>query len=381
MGGDAGPRLRTVVCGTKFGRVYLAALRRPDSPCQLAGILAQGSPRSVASAADAGVPLFTAVEQIPADVDLACVVVSAGVNGGPGTRLALELMQRGIHVLQEHPLYHDELAECIRTARGHGVVHYVNTHYPHVEPVARFIRAARTLLAHQPPLLVDGACAIQLKYSFFDIVGRALGRLRPWAFPVLPPPPPGTGAEAGRVPVLRSLDGVVAGVPVTLRLQNQLHATDPDNHAHLFHRIVIGTEGGSLALADTHGPVLWSPRPHVPQEVQDGVDPAVSSVTALGLASTTVLGPPRAPTWRLIMSSVWPAAVHAALVEVRRAVLAGDALSARGQYQLTLAQLVQDVSARYGPPELLRHDPPVPLGVDALIPVPGAAQPSGPSWP
>ena len=53
-------------------------------------------------------------EVVDADVDIACVVVSGGINGGPGAELARALMARGIHVLQEHPLHHDELADCLR---------------------------------------------------------------------------------------------------------------------------------------------------------------------------------------------------------------------------------------------------------------------------
>ena len=49
---------------------------------------------------------------------------------------------------------------------------------------------------------VDGACSLQLKTSFLDIVGRMLGKLRPWRFQA----PAGEGAP------FRSLEGVFGGI-------------------------------------------------------------------------------------------------------------------------------------------------------------------------
>ncbi|MBK3558799.1 Gfo/Idh/MocA family oxidoreductase [Streptomyces sp. MBT56] len=110
--------MRVVVCGTRFGQVYAAALTRAPERFRLVGILARGSARSAALAEEYGVPLYDAVEQLPDDVDAACVVVSTAVGGGRGAELAKELLERGIHVLQEHPVHPDELAECLRVARG-----------------------------------------------------------------------------------------------------------------------------------------------------------------------------------------------------------------------------------------------------------------------
>jgi pyochelin synthetase len=360
-------RPEVVVCGTRFGRVYLSAFDDPAFGFRLAGILARGSDRSRRCAEQYGVPLYTTVDDIPASVSMACVVVSAAVNGGQGTELAKALMARGIHVLQEHPVHHDELAECVRHARRHGVVYRLNTHYPHVPAVRCFLDAARTLAAKQPLLFVDGACSIQVKYSFFDIVGQALGGLRPWAFTDVAAWCDEVDRRARHRPPFQSLDGVINGVPVTVRLQNQMHPTDPDNHAHVYHRLTIGAQGGSLTLVDSNGPVVWSPRPHIPQEVQDGVAPASSQTRFLDFATATTLGPGPAPTWREVMTSTWPGAVRQALSEWRRTIEGSDGGVAHAQYHLTLTDLVQDVNARYGPPRLLREPAPTPIDASELV--------------
>jgi thiazolinyl imide reductase len=343
-----------VVCGTKFGRVYLAAFARDDCPFELAGILAQGSARSQACAAHYGVPLWTEPRQVPADVEVACVVVGGAVTGGHGAELAQDLMRRGIHVLQEHPLHHDELAECLRTAKRHDVLYRLNSHYPHVPPVHRFIELARGLRSLQQPLFVDAQVAFQVSYTLFDILGRALGAVRPWSFGE----PAGPSDRATGEHPYRSLDGMFAGVPLTLRLQNELSPPDPDNYSHLFHRITIGTEGGHLTLVNTHGPVLWSPRPHMAEDMRSLVRFDDSAAEHLEQPSVETMTDLPAPSYRDILGRLWPAGAAAAMTDFWEAVRRRDDPARDGQYHLALTKVAKDVARRFGPVHLVRRDPP-----------------------
>ena len=124
-------------------------------------------------------PLYTAPEQVPDSVDIACVVVGTGVVGGPGAELARILMAQGKHVLQEHPLHADDLGSCLRQARQSQVGYQLNTLYVHLEPVQRFVRAAQRLLARHRPLFIEVTCSVLVSYSLFDILGQVLGRIRP----------------------------------------------------------------------------------------------------------------------------------------------------------------------------------------------------------
>jgi pyochelin biosynthetic protein PchG len=342
-------RLRVVVCGTTFGQVYLEAFRTPGLPLTAAGILARGSERSRACARHYDLPLFTEVGQLPDDIDAACVVVRSGLLGGRGTELAMDLMARGVHVLQEHPLHHDELAGCLRAARRNHVVYGLNSFYVHLEPVRRFIAAARTLLRLQPPEYVDAVCGFQVAYALLDIIGEVLTRVRPWSLAIPSPPVVPT-------PPFRSLDGTIAGVPVTLRIQNQLNSDDPDDHTHLLHRITVGTAGGNLTLATTHGPLIWNARPRIPREVRSaGADALYASGTSARTAdpSAMILGAANAPGDRAIFGSVWPAGVARALLGFRDSVIEGEDPMRRGQYHLALCRLWQDITTRLGPPDLV----------------------------
>ncbi|WP_327585113.1 Gfo/Idh/MocA family oxidoreductase [Nonomuraea sp. NBC_00507] len=336
---------RVVVCGTRFGQVYLSALEQ--GPFQLTGILARGSARSAGYARAYGVPLLTDPDQVPGVADLACVVVRAGVVGGEGSELARALLSRGVHVLQEHPLHADELAQCLRAARAAPAVHHVNTLYAHLEPVRAFIEAARRLRALQQPLYVDAACSVHVAYALFDILGRALGALRPWAFT----------ATAPGTPFL-CVTGTIGGVPLTLRVQNQIAPNDPDAHLHLLHRITLGTEGGSLTLVNTHGPLVWSPRMYVGRDPDGRFD---AGADHLRLPSATVIGAEQAPTFHDIVTTVWPDGVRRALTELREAAEGVADPLRQGQYYLSLSRLWQDATAAIGRPELLVQPAPRPL--------------------
>ena len=348
MTSGGGWQPRVVVCGTGFGRTYLAALRRPGMPFRLAGILARGSERSRACARYYEVPLYTAPGQLPAGIEVACVVVNAALNGGRGAELAQELMDGGLHVLQEHPLHQTELAACLRQARRRGVVYHLNTHYVHLAAVASFIRAARRLLEQQPPLFTDALSSLQVLYPLLDILGQALGGVRPWSLAARPP-------EGG---VFRGVDGLLGGVPVTLRIQNQIDPANRDNGPHVMHRVTLGTEGGNLLLANTHGPVLWTPRLHMPADYRDAITVADCAPGPLDLPGVSDLTAPGAVTYRQMVGEDWPAAAARALLALREAVLAGQDPLPRGQYHLALCRLVADITGQLGRPQLVSSGEP-----------------------
>ncbi|MEU9636772.1 Gfo/Idh/MocA family oxidoreductase [Streptomyces tendae] len=363
---DTSAPFRVLVCGTNFGRFYAeAAHRRPGyAP---AGILSRGSAASRAYAERLGVPHYTHTDDLPADIDAACVAVSSAISGGGGTELARALMDRGIHVLQEHPVHLTELTENLTHARRRGVQYRLNTHYPHVSPVRGFIDAARRLVAQQRPLFVDAATPIHLMHPLVDILGRAMGTLRPWRFADPAPLPAAIGPQP-----FRSLHGMLAGVPLTLRVHHQLDPSDRDNHALHWHRISLGTEGGVLTLADTHGPVLWSPRLHVGRDTDRRFVLDGPGTGRLGLGTTAVVG--TTGTFRTVFTDLWPEAVGSALDGLREAVEQGGDALRTGQYDLTVCRIWSDLAARLGPPEIVRPATPRPLALSDVFPAPEQAR-------
>lgn len=362
-------RPRVVVCGTGFGRIYLAGLAAAGARFELAGVVARGSARSRACARHYRVPLYESVDALPDAVDVACVVVGSAPTGGVGAQLAVRLLDRGIHVLQEHPLHSAELSECLRAARRNGVQYRVNSHHVHVAPVRGFIEAARALLAEQPPLFVDAVTSFQVLYTLYDILVAALGRSRPWGFEPPAAAPRRRGLGWSERP-FQSLDGVLAGVPFTLRVQNQVDPAAPDNYAHLWHRVVLGVEGGTLSLLGSAGPMLWCPRPHLPASAAGA--PAFDALadTHLDYPSATPLGAATAASWRQMLVELWPQAVVTALTELWQAAVEGADPMVDGQRHLALCQLTADTTAALGPVELVSRTAPRVLSLPAFLPGP-----------
>ncbi|MEU0399885.1 Gfo/Idh/MocA family oxidoreductase [Streptomyces sp. NPDC006197] len=353
--------MRIVVCGTRFGQVYLSALRRAaPERFRLAGIVARGSARSVALAEEYGVPLYDKVDQLPDDIDAACVVVSTAVGGGRGVELAQALLERGIHVLQEHPVHPTELADCLRVARRAGTQYLVNTFYPHLEPVQRFTSAARRLVRLRKPVFVDAMCAVQVSFDLLDILAGIFDGLRPWSLSPV--------AEREGRPLV-AVDGQIAGVPLTLRVENRMQEGD-DSTSLFLHRITIGTDAGNLMLANTHGPVIWSPSLRMPSDATGQFLPSRSDAAERwphGLGTTgAYVGAAETPTWATALDEVWGEGVLAALDELRERVDAGVDPLQGSQRPLAVARAWKELTESLGYPEVAHPDSGDPLTVADL---------------
>lgn len=340
-----------LLCGTNFGRFHAAAIAQHPR-LRLTHVLARGSAQSRRLAEEHGAVLVEHVDDVPDSVALACVAVGSRIQGGEGSELAESLLERGITVLQEHPLHPDELTRLVRTARKHGAVHRVNLHYRNVAPVTEFLAAARRVRADQRVRYVDAACPVHLLLPVIDIVAQAVGAVRPYA----------VGNVTAAAP-LSTLQLTIGGVQVSLRVQNQLAPAERDNHALLWPRISLGVDGGTLTLADMHGPVQWAPRLHLPAT---GIG-RFEGGTGTDLGAPTLLTVPGTEpgSFADVFDHRWPAAIRVALDEIIDDMDSGrDALKAAAA-TLSLTRLWHEVATALGPPEPI--DPVAPRLLDIGI--------------
>lgn len=346
-------RLRVVVCGTTFGRIYLSGIAQLAEEFELVGILARGSDNAKACARQYNVPLYNDVNELPHnEIDVACVVIRSAVIGGLGTTVANKLLMKGIHVIQEHPVHHDELVECLRNARQSNCHYCINSFYPDVEPVHRFIVTARQALQQREAVYIDAACSIIVLYPLVDILGQFLGGFRHWSF--------SAATDGSKSMPLTSLCGQIGGVPLTLRVQNQMDPDDPDNSANLLHRIELCTNGGSLILTDTHGPVLWNHCMHVPRR-KDGVLDMFGSAPILDLPTTELIEPLKKNSFKTVFTHLWPESIKTALCRFRQKIVSGENDTRSNQYQLTACRVWQDIGQELGPAQIISSKNPQPL--------------------
>lgn len=338
-------RLRVIVCGTTFGRIYLSGIEQLPEEYELVGILARGSANSLDCAQRYNVPLYTDIDQLPLDaIDVSCVVVRSTVVNGAGSELAEDLLVRGIHVIQEQPVHHDDMVKCIRIAYKSGCHYSVNSFYPDVEPVRRFILTARQALQQSEAVYLDAACSVHVLFPLVDILGQSLEGLTPWSFQ-----PVTNSSVTGP---LTTLCGQIGNIPVTLRVQNQINSKDPDNDTYLLHRIELCTNNGTLMLTDTHGLVLWTPHMHVPRR-NDGVLDIDGSDSNLNLPVTELVQPLEKRPLKTIFIHLWPESIKRTLHRFWQTIVSGERDKHLNQYQLTACRVWQDIGNKLGLPETI----------------------------
>ncbi|KAA8965441.1 Gfo/Idh/MocA family oxidoreductase [Mycobacterium sp.] len=341
-----GPRPRAVVVGTTFGAVYAEALAAANSPVELVGLLATGSAASAQLADRLGVALYTDLDSLP-PVDVAFVVVRAGVVGGEGTRLSGRLLARGIHVMQEQPVHAEEIISLLRIAKANSRLYAVNDFYSHVAPMRQFIFAAQCLDKIARVRYVHARSAIHVVFPLFTILSAIVGPLTPARIVV----PQCGGSEtapssfvAGRI--------LLGDVTVDLLIQNELCASDPDNHARLMHAITVGSDAGELVLAHTHGSTRWHPRPHTQAGSQD-------------LPITEPVGIEFEPTTAQVRNQLWPDAVRLAASNFV------DSIDRRGvvvsQRFVRAVRLWSDFTSALGPATSIDPQPPLWVSASELV--------------
>ena len=333
-------RPRAIVVGATFGAVYAEALAGPQSPVELVGLLSTGSVASVDLAERLGIPLYTQLDNLP-HVDVAFVVVRSGVVGGDGAQICAQLLSRGIHVLQEQPVHADEIVSLLHVAAENSVLYAVNDFYSHVAPVRQFISAAKALDSATPLSYVHLRSSLHVVYPLFTILAKIVGPLTP-ARIVIPERTAGA-FTAGRI--------VLGDVPVDLLVQNELCASDPDNHARLMHTITVGAEAGELVLTHTHGSTRWHPRPHPATPASD-------------YPICEVVGIDFAPTAATVRNELWPEAVRSAATEFVNSI--GRVRVVMSQRFIRATRLWSDFTSAMGPAMPIDPRPPLALSATDL---------------
>lgn len=235
---------RVLVCGSNYGRIYFEAVKRSRGTYQPAGLLARGSPRSVALARSQGVPLYRTAEEIPPGIDLACVALGMGAEA-----VTLALLRRGIPLLCEHPQRPAFLARVLRAARERRTPFHLNGHFPRLEAPRIFIEEARRLVSNEAPAFVHAFATDRSLYGLVDITAHALPDLSAGRFR-------GLWRRAPFVALRGRLGGASAMFEIQWPNRRRLADGSPDYLLDL--RIALGFPSGILSLLSVAGPVVWN---------------------------------------------------------------------------------------------------------------------------
>jgi SAM-dependent methyltransferase len=146
--------------------------------------------------------------------------------------------------------------------------------------------------------------------------------------------------------------GVIAGIPLTLNVHNEVDPQDPDNHFQLLQQITLGFPAGRLSLVDTHGPVLWRPRLHIPDAVKRDHDFNSPQSAHLMEEISTIIGEGQSESWRTALTERWPVAIAQDLLALAESIQNRDATHWSPQSLLTQCQMWQALMKGLGYPRL-----------------------------
>lgn len=240
-------RRQVLLCGTQYGQAYLPAIYQ-EKGFELAGILARGSDRSVRLAEQHGVKLYTHIEQIDEEIDVACIAINELVS----VPLAQALIAQGIATLVEHPMSGESMRALIASTELGGGVCHINGHFPELPPIADFIRLSQKLNQFSQPRIINICCNSRTLFSSLDILMRCFGVID------LAPLSMHTAGHYQNATTLLSSEAF-SPVPLTLAYQQWRYSQDDSRDSPLGHQITITYPEGVLSLGGTFGPCLWFP--------------------------------------------------------------------------------------------------------------------------
>jgi thiazolinyl reductase component of yersiniabactin synthetase len=337
---------RVLIVGAKFGEIYLNTFLHACPGLELAGLLARGSARSQQLAQAFGIPLYTHPDQLPDNIDIACVVVRSTVVSGQGTELARACLERGMHVIQEHPVHPTDIRTLRTVAQAHHCQYWINSYYPFTQAGQRWINDARTIRQQLglPPQSTQLTTSRQLLYSTLDLWYQATDAQAVTIEPI------DDGDPSFHLLRLNSKQGTA-----TLALQRYLDPNDPDLHSLVMHRHTLNWPEGYLSMEASYGPVLWTSSLHLPEHREQTCSLYRLSASAGGQCLNRPVTQTRYPApknWRDCFELEGPAGIRYLLTQLCHHLCGQTAdHCAESQRQEEIATLWQQIMQDVGPAE------------------------------
>ncbi|CVI64924.1 Oxidoreductase family, NAD-binding Rossmann fold [Clostridiales bacterium CHKCI001] len=335
-------KLRVVVCGTHFGKVYLKGIEYLNERYELVGIVARGSRQAQKCAQKYNVPLITKVEELEEkDVDLACVVIRSAIIGGAGTDLGINILKRGISVLQEQPVHFEDYVKCLKVAKDNNCLYSFNGFYSNLNISKCFIEAAKKISAKSQINYIDAACSVHVLFPLIELIGKALEGFGSYRFERI---------EANCQEYFTEIRGEIKRIPFSLKVINKMNASDPDNGMEMIHKLSIGGDAGTLVMTDTNGMVVWNPRMKIPHDA-DGVLDMSGNDKEAKMPVSEILYPYVSQNYKEMYEKTWPQGIGNSLNDFTEEIVEEDkrVTLQRMQFQMEVCKVWGIIGELIGP--------------------------------
>lgn len=337
-------KIKAVVCGVGFGQFYIEGLKLIDDEIELVGILSTGSERSRICAKHYGINIYTHIDEIKEDIDLACVVVKSEIMGGQGTNLAINFLSRGINVILEHPINHRNIAKCVKIARENNALFTIGDLYTRLPSVKQYLACAKKVLENQKLEYLEIQCSTRVLFPMVHILSKLLPSISRIEIKSVT-------KELG---IYQIMLGTIDRIPFIFKANNEVNVNEPDGYIREFHKISINVPWGKLTLTDTHGPILWQPILTLPNLKNDPRDMFNEYPENLLQDSTMIIGQSKSSSYKEILSKHWPRAIADNILEMKDMILG----KTKKSYNVDLQKIIivsekwKELSNKLGYPEL-----------------------------
>lgn len=296
---------KVILCGASFGQFYMEALHRLFEHFEVLGLYARESERNINCAKIYGVKLYTELQDVPEEVELAIVVMRSGVLGGMGDDVVKYFLAKGVHVIQEFPIHPEDVEQHYKLARKNNVNYYIGDFYLKLPQVKKFIEVAKLLNMLTPILHIKMGMATQLSFPGVMMLREVLDNKHIELKCV-------TNNET----MFQVMVGHAGKISLTVEVQSEVDLLDPDSSMCMFQALTLIYETGRLVLDDPFGPIYWYPRVRTSTSIYANGEAGRSVVVSNGMQVAMQLGDYEVVDYTNIQSQLWIDAIQKDLMDM-----------------------------------------------------------------
>ena len=267
-------------------------------------------------------------------------------------------VEKGINVIQEHPIDIDDYIMCIKIAQKNCCMYRLNTFYPHLSNVKQFIFLAGKLRKKNDVQYINAECSVHVLFPLIDILGRAIGGLRPWKFERV--------EETYKNSPFCIIYGSIYNIPICINVQNQMDPSDPENSVLLFHKISLYTECGNLTMIGTNSDIMWEPRIRK-YIAADGGFHLEADDEYLDLPVYEEMHNDEGKCFREMFSDTWPDSIKLFLEDFYRDFYLGKKMDSNAQFLISVCQAWKDLGNSIGSANIIHAYTTKPIKISEIV--------------
>lgn len=292
------------------------------------------------------------------NVDVVCVVIKSTVVNGEGSTIVHSLLEKGINVIQEHPIDIDDYIMCIKIAQKNCCMYRLNTFYPQLSNVKQFIFLAGKLREKNDVQYINAECSVHVLFPLIDILGRAIGGVRPWKFERV--------EETYKNSPFCIIYGSIYNIPICINVQNQMDPSDPENSVLLFHKISLYTECGNLTMIGTNSDIMWEPRIRK-YIAADGGFHLEADDEYLDLPVYEEMHNDEGKCFREMFSDTWPDSIKLFLEDFYRDFYLGKKMDSNAQFLISVCRAWKDLGNSIGSANIIHAYTTKPIKISEIV--------------